>query len=156
MEQRAGTTQGRLILPLLFLLFFVTDFAFSDTFKGKLTPQTMEPVMPIVVELEDATGRLSGTVSIASSPVRQGPIISGEISGYKCEIISDVGDGVMLRLVGTCTSSVLIGRYAMRFPDSRARQGSFRLIKTAESKAKAKSGKKPATSIARPQTECSL
>jgi hypothetical protein len=129
MQKRLTKTCERLTLPLFFLFFFVADFACSDTFKGMLTPQTLDPLMPIVVELEDSAGKLSGTVSISSSLARQGPIISGEISGYKCAINSDVGRGVMLRLVGTCTPTVLVGRYVMRFPDARPRQGMFRLLK---------------------------
>lgn len=146
MEKRLRKTRERLTLPLFFLLFFATDFACSETFKGTLTPQTLDPLMPIVIELEDSDGRLSGTVSISSSLARQGPIISGEKSGYKCAINSDVGGGVMLRLVGTCTPTVLVGRYVMRFPDARPRQGTFRLVKTQpEKKAPSKIEKQPKT-----------
>ncbi|HEV2007331.1 MAG TPA: hypothetical protein VGQ88_01270 [Burkholderiales bacterium] len=146
MEKGLRKTRARLTLPLFCLFLFATDFACSQTFKGILTPQTAEPPMPIVVELEDTGGRLSGTVSIASSFARQGRIIAGEIAGYKCTIDSDIGGGVILRLAGTCTPAVFVGRYVMRFPDARPRQGSFRLFKTKDaSKAPSKITKQPKT-----------
>ena len=146
MTRRPGQTRARLTLPLFVLLFFVTGIAGSETFRGALTSQTTDPQMPIVIDLENADGRLSGAVTISSSPVLEGPIISGEQSGYSCEIISDLGGGVIMRMTGTCTGNVLVGRYVMRFPNARPRQGIFRLVKSqSDSKAKPKIEKKPKT-----------
>lgn len=147
MEIRLRTTRARLTLPLFFLFFFVADFACSDTFKGMLTPQTLDPPMPIVVELENSGGKISGTVSISSSLASKGPIISGEISDYKCIIHSDVGGGVILQLAGTCTPAALVGRYVMRFPNARPRQGTFRAFKTQSEK------KTPSKTETRPKTD---
>ncbi len=49
-------------------------------------------------------------------------------------------------MTGTCAGNVLVGRYVMRFPDTRPRQGIFRLVKSqTESKAKSKTEKKSKT-----------
>src|SRR5258706_9174660 len=89
MTKRLKETLARLILPLFFLLFFVTGIARSDTFRGALSSQGLDPQMPIVIELDNSDGILSGTVTISSPPF-QGPIISGEVFGYRCAINSDV------------------------------------------------------------------
>ena len=144
MQKRLRKTRKRLILPLMFLFFFVANFAFGDTYRGMLTQQTQDPPRPIVIELEDSKGKISGTVSISSSLA--GPIFAAEISNYKCVIYSDVGGGVILSLIGTCTPAALVGRYVMRSPNERPRQGTFKLFKTqSEKKAPSKTETQPKT-----------
>ncbi|HEV8518683.1 MAG TPA: hypothetical protein VGQ54_08915 [Burkholderiales bacterium] len=129
MTKRLKKTRARLTLPLFFLLVFVTGIAHSDTFKGMLIPRTLDGPMPIVVELENSEGLLSGKVAISSNLVGRGPIISGEKSGYRCTLNSDLGGGIFLRMTGTCTPNVFVGRYSISIPDARTRLGTFRLIK---------------------------
>ncbi len=45
MTKRLKETLARLILPLFFLLFFVTGIARSDTFRGALSSQGLDPTV---------------------------------------------------------------------------------------------------------------
>ena len=103
--------------------------AASQTFSGVLTPESIDPPIPIVIEFEEIAGRLIGKVKTALPLQGAGPFLSAEKKyGDECKLKSYLGEGVTLGMSGTCTATQFEGVYHLYFPDKKQiTKGTFRL-----------------------------
>jgi len=115
-----------LALLLCLVLFPVTAFAAIETYQGTLIPKTYDPPIPIVLELENSYGSLSGSAKTSSPMSGDGRITSGEKYAGMCRLTIDLGSGMRVRLEGRCLSTSFEGNYTLYSGKDR-REGSFRL-----------------------------
>jgi hypothetical protein len=117
-----------LAVSILLLCLSGTGSAFEGVFKGMLIPNTVsDSPIPIVVELEEASGRFSGTVKTSPPFMGQGDILSGERRGDYCDVTTKIGESMRLRLEGPCRSSSFDGKYNLYLREGEHHQGAFRL-----------------------------
>lgn len=115
--------------------------ALSETYEGQLIPRTYDPPIPIVVQMEDLGGFLSGKVR-TSLPLRaDANIDSGRIVAGYCNLSSALSSSVTLHLYGDCSSTSFEGSYTLYSTVSKSiARGTFRLTRKVSQSGKAGSG----------------
>jgi hypothetical protein len=126
--------------------------AISETYEGLLVPMNREAPVPIVVQLEESGGFLSGKVKIDAPLNSDSTIDSGRNVAGSCNMSSALSSSVTLRLSGSCSSTVIEGNYTIQYAKSRAvARGHFRLTRKVPAADKGKgldSTGAPTTSVA--------
>jgi hypothetical protein len=118
--------------------------ALSETYEGQLIPRTYDSPIPIVVQMEELGGFLSGKVR-TSLPIRaDANIDSGRIVAGYCNLTSALTSSITLRLYGDCSNTSFEGYFTMYSMEGKVVknvvQGSFRLTRKVSQSGKAGSG----------------
>jgi hypothetical protein len=107
--------------------------ALSETYEGQLVPRTYDPPIPIVVQMEELGGFLTGKVR-TSLPLRaDANIESGRIVAGYCNLTSALTSSITLRLYGDCSNTSFEGYFTIYSMEGRVVKnvvrGSFHLTK---------------------------
>jgi hypothetical protein len=103
-------------------------FAINKVYEGTLVPDNGARAIPIVVEIDEVSTFLRGSVTTSPPLVGKGLIDSGTIVGGSCTVSAGLSKTVSLRLRGTCGEKSYTGYYLLRDAQKRTETtGSFRL-----------------------------
>jgi len=113
-------------------LYSAPGFALNETYEGVLQPESADPPIPIVVELNDVGETLKGSIR-TSSPLQANALIQSGSNIYgHCTVEVVLAKDVTLRLYGTCEQATFKGTYMLRDLAKRTvTRGDFRLDRKA-------------------------
>ena len=107
--------------------------ALNATYEGQLIPRTYDSPIPIVVQMEELGGFLSGKVRTSLPLMADANIDSGRIVAGYCNLSSALSSSVTLHLYGDCSSTSFEGYFTIYSMEGRVVKnvvrGSFRLTK---------------------------
>ena len=138
----------RVLLWLMFAHAAIPAVALGETYQGLLVPDTRDAPIPITVDLQQSSGRLSGRVTTLAPLSADGRIVSGKRQRSMCDFESDMGFGQRFTFEGYCLSTMIEGTYVVTLSSGSKRRGTYRLMRTAEEKPPASEA--PIETIGRP------
>jgi len=120
----------RYAIVLLALLWSTGSLAKRETYEGNLIPNTREPPISIVLQMEDAGGFLTGTVKVGAPLNGNAEIHNGRNVAGSCNLNTVLNNFVTLRLYGSCGTTVFEGYYTIYYTQSRSlARGTFRILR---------------------------
>lgn len=120
-------------LFLLAACLIAATFARGETYRGLLVPNDRLQPIPVVVDLEDNHGILSGQVTTSAPLTAQGQV-TGDKLRFECKFKADLGEGRQISFDGFCLQSAIEGEYSLLLPDLRLQKGTYRLMRMEEEK----------------------
>ena len=142
------------VCSLLFGLAAAGACAEDKLYEGMLLPEDFAGPITVTVELRDLHGVLVGRVK-ASPPISAvGQISSGEMMGDKCDFTVPFSSSMVLRFVGTCSTSMFEGRYTQAGRRDASSRGTFRLMRKEPDKDEDKQDGPRPTVITTSVTDC--
>lgn len=159
MNRSASSAEAKLGLLMVAVFFSAPRLALSETFQGFLVPQAGDARIPIIVEIDNSIGLLSGSLKTSAPMPGVGLIATSSINGDICTAVSDIGFGRSLRLEGTCMAPIFKGTYAVfYYLDGIRVRGTFSLNRVKTDRQTQKSGsssdKESKNLAGRSKTEC--
>jgi hypothetical protein len=109
----------------------LTSFAYQAAFEGLLiSDNPSDPPIPITLNLEVNLAGVSGMVK-TGSPQPGAGVLGGDEQFGTCDLRSDLGQLTLLRMKGTCGSTMpsFTGRYVLSLRNGKRQSGTFRLSK---------------------------